>query len=142
MCTLFDQELAYPWRQSYLLLVTFATEAIRVLGMDFQPFAFLSLIPLISGEPALIHRWITAAWLHSGWIHVLGNVLVIALVGVPLEQKLGPNRWIAIYLLGLLVQELDVGPHSRRGSAAHCRSQWGGIWITGGLHGLLAERRD
>ena len=89
-----------------LLLVTFATEAIRVLGMDFQPFAFLSLIPLISGEPALIHRWITAAWLHSGWIHVLGNVLVIALVGVPLEQKLGPNRWIAIYLLGLLAGNL------------------------------------
>ena len=49
-----------------LLLVTFAQEAIRVFGIAFQPFAFLSLIPLISDDPTLAHRWITAAWLHSG----------------------------------------------------------------------------
>ena len=89
-----------------LLLVTFAQEAIRVFGIAFQPFAFLSLIPLISDDPTLAHRWITAAWLHSGWIHVLGNILVIALVGVPLEQKLGPRRWMIIYVLGLLAGNL------------------------------------
>ena len=85
-----------------LLLVSFWQEAIRVFGLNFQPFDFLSLIPLIAYEPSVAHRWITAAWLHSGWLHVLSNILVIALLGVPLEQKLGAKRWLAIYFLGLL----------------------------------------
>tara|TARA_B100001115_G_C15848366_1_gene429058 strand:+ start:6616 stop:7689 length:1074 start_codon:yes stop_codon:yes gene_type:complete len=85
-----------------LLLVSFWQEAIRVFGLNFQPFDFLSLIPLIAFEPSVAHRWITAAWLHSGWLHVLSNILVIALLGVPLEQKLGAKRWLAIYFLGLL----------------------------------------
>ena len=34
--------------------------------------------------------------------HVLGNVLVIALVGIPLEQRLGTKRFTIIYVTGLL----------------------------------------
>ena len=38
----------------------------------------------------------------SDFIHVLGNILVIALAGVPLEQRLGGKRWIAVYFMGFL----------------------------------------
>ena len=34
--------------------------------------------------------------------HVLGNVLVIALVGIPLEQRLGAKRFTIVYVTGLL----------------------------------------
>jgi hypothetical protein len=34
--------------------------------------------------------------------HVLGNVIILALVGVPLEQRLGTKRFGIIYVLGLL----------------------------------------
>ena len=70
--------------------------------LDFTPIAFLSIIPKIADHPDQIHRFITCAWLHANWIHVLGNILVIALAGVPLEQRMGKLRWISVYFLGLL----------------------------------------
>ena len=53
-------------------------------------------------SPAESYRMITAAWLHADWIHVLGNIIVVALVGVPLEQRLGARRWVAVYCLGFM----------------------------------------
>ncbi len=69
---------------------------------SFDPVLFGSMIPLLATDPAHLHRFITAGWLHSGWLHVLSNLLVIGLVGVPLETRLGPRRWMLVYLLGLL----------------------------------------
>ena len=51
--------------------------------------------------------WITfvsSGFLHSQYdaTHVLGNIMVIALVGIPLEQRLGRNRFIAVYFIGLI----------------------------------------
>ncbi|HIN03650.1 MAG: hypothetical protein CXX73_05465 [Methanobacteriota archaeon] len=85
-----------------LLLVTFYQMLLEQGLFDFKPQFFLSLIPALASEPTQAHRFITAAWLHSGWIHVLGNIIVIALAGVPLEQRMGPRRWMAIYIIGLL----------------------------------------
>ena len=69
---------------------------------EFYPIDLLSIIPSISDDPFHFHRMITSAWLHADFLHVLGNVLVIALAGVPLEQRLGPKRWVAVYFLGFL----------------------------------------
>ena len=122
-----------------LLLVSFWQEAIRVFGLNFQPFDFLSLIPLIAFEPSVAHRWITAAWLHSGWLHVLSNILVIALLGVPLEQKLGAKRWLAIYFLGLLSGNIAWGTDTCRGPDKVRGRKWCCIRFIGSLHGMLAE---
>ncbi|MFL2493469.1 MAG: rhomboid family intramembrane serine protease [Candidatus Thalassarchaeum sp.] len=62
----------------------------------------LGIKPSIMGSPAESYRMVTAAWLHADWIHVLGNILVVALVGVPLEQRLGGRRWITVYCLGFI----------------------------------------
>ena len=59
-----------------LLLVTFYQMIIDMGFLDFTPIAFLSIIPKIAGHPDQIHRFITSAWLHANWIHVLGNILV------------------------------------------------------------------
>ena len=85
-----------------LLLVTFFQMIIDMGFLDFTPITFLSIIPKIADHPNQIHRFITCAWLHANWIHVLGNILVIALAGVPLEQRMGKLRWISVYFLGLL----------------------------------------
>jgi len=85
-----------------LLLVTFYQMLIDFGLFDFTPMAFLTLIPAIADHPDQIHRFFTSAWLHANWIHVLGNILVIALAGVPLEQRMGRSRWIVIYFVGLL----------------------------------------
>ncbi len=70
-------------------------------ALDFYPVDIFSVIPVLAEDPLHQHRIITSAWLHADFIHVLGNALVIALAGVPLEQRMGGKRWIAIYLIGL-----------------------------------------
>tara|TARA_B000000565_G_scaffold131012_1_gene98848 strand:- start:4771 stop:5790 length:1020 start_codon:yes stop_codon:yes gene_type:complete len=69
---------------------------------DFDPVYFGALIPQFVTEPIHIHRMISAGWLHGSAMHVVGNVLVVALVGLPLEGRLGAKRWMIIYVLGLL----------------------------------------
>ena len=55
-------------------------------------------------DPTFWHTLITAGFLHSqgDMMHVLGNVVILALVGVPLEQRLGTKRFAVIYFIGLL----------------------------------------
>ena len=71
-------------------------------ALDFYPVDIFSVIPVLADDPLHQHRILTSAWLHGDFIHVLGNALVIALAGVPLEQRLGGKRWIAIYFIGLM----------------------------------------
>ena len=85
-----------------LLLVTFYQMIIDMGFLDFTPDYFLSIIPKIANHPDQIHRFITSAWLHGSWLHILGNIVVIALAGVPLEQRMGKLRWILVYFIGLL----------------------------------------
>jgi membrane associated rhomboid family serine protease len=50
---------------------------------------------------AWFHTFFSAGFLHGDALHVLGNILVIALVGVPLEQRLGVRRFATVYAVGL-----------------------------------------
>ena len=88
-----------------LLLVHFVQYFLSALQhelFDFFPIDIFGLIPALSGEPSHFHRMFTSAWLHADFIHVLGNILVIALAGVPLEQRLGAKRWVAVYFIGFI----------------------------------------
>tara|TARA_B110000467_G_scaffold44733_1_gene41008 strand:+ start:8893 stop:10035 length:1143 start_codon:yes stop_codon:yes gene_type:complete len=62
------------------------------------------LVPARTGLFDWPHTLISAGFLHNPFdaTHVLGNILVIALVGVPLEQRLGMRRFAAIYCVGLV----------------------------------------
>ena len=71
-------------------------------ALDVYPVDIFSVIPVLADDPLHQHRILTSAWLHGDFIHVLGNALVIALAGVPLEQRMGGKRWIAIYVIGLV----------------------------------------
>ena len=85
-----------------LLLVMFIRFSSSLVSIGFNEIEFFAMIPIISDEPDQIYRFVTAAWLHADWLHVLSNILVIGLVGVPLEQRLGSKRWILVYTLGFI----------------------------------------
>jgi len=85
-----------------LLLVMFIRFSSDLVNFGFNEIEFFAMIPIISDEPDQIYRFVTAAWLHADWLHVLSNILVIGLVGVPLEQRLGSKRWILVYSLGFI----------------------------------------
>ena len=55
-------------------------------------------------ESGHVHTLITSGFVHS-WrdpLHVLGNIVIIALVGIPLEDRLGRGKWLVSYFIGLL----------------------------------------
>ena len=68
-----------------LLLVMFVRYVLNLLDIGFYEIQLLAMIPRYSDDPGQIYRFVTAAWLHADWLHVLSNILVIGLVGVPLE---------------------------------------------------------
>ena len=110
-------------------------------ALDFYPVDIFSVIPVLADDPLHQHRILTSAWLHADFIHVLGNALVIALAGVPLEQRMGGKRWIAIYIIGLVGESsLD---HFTSGFSRPCnRGQRCRIWNPGSIYGLLAGRQN
>ena len=84
------------------LMLTYLFQATIKWVIDLNLFVQGALIPAIAFEPEHLHRLVSAAWLHADLFHLLGNVLVILLVGVPLEQRLGRGRFLTIYLIGVL----------------------------------------
>lgn len=42
---------------------------------------------------------VTAMFLHGGWFHVLGNMLYLFVFGDNVEDRMGPSRYLAFYLL-------------------------------------------
>lgn len=60
----------------------------------------LAFRPILAGiEP---WRFLTAAFLHGGWVHIAFNMYVLFTIGTYLEQVLGRSRFAAVYLVSAL----------------------------------------
>ena len=72
--------------------------------VDIWLWEDLWMRPTEAKEPSGWITFISAGFLHRQFdaTHVLGNIMVIALVGIPLEQRLGRNRFFAVYFIGLI----------------------------------------
>ena len=72
--------------------------------VEYWVWSDFVLVPVRTSDPAFFHTLATAGFLHSqgDMMHVLGNVIILALVGVPLEQRLGSKRYGIVYVIGLL----------------------------------------
>ncbi|HEY8584648.1 MAG TPA: rhomboid family intramembrane serine protease [Capillimicrobium sp.] len=57
---------------------------------------------LVPDDPAPL-TWLTALFVHVGWLHLLGNVLFLWLFGRNVEDALGRARFAGLYLVGGLV---------------------------------------
>src|SRR5262245_18230399 len=44
--------------------------------------------------------WITAMFLHGGWDHILGNMVILANFGKNVEDAYGPLRYLVFYFAG------------------------------------------
>lgn len=77
-------------------------------------------------------RLLTCTWLHAGVVHLLLNMLSLALVGVRLEREFGPLRVGAVYLASGLGGSLMPGLFTRRSPPSG-----GGIVVSVGVSGAL-----
>ena len=88
------------WCILFLLKPSVAIQALLVLG--FQPIYLESpgfgLLTLIS-----------AMFMHGGPMHLLMNMLILILLGVPFEDRIGSRSFLKIYLLSGIIGSLLIG---------------------------------
>ena len=64
-------------------------ESLFPFGVTWQ--AMLDLRPL---------TLLTAVFIHLDWLHLVGNLLFLAIFGLPAERALGPLRFLLLFVLG------------------------------------------
>lgn len=64
----------------------------------FKTFAFVTEDPLRLGGVTLF----TSAFLHGGWLHLIGNAFFLWVFGDDVENYLGTKRFLALYLFAAL----------------------------------------
>ncbi len=65
-------------------------------------FTDLLLQPIAVAQQSEFYRLLTSAFLHYGLLHIVLNMLVLAMIGPYLERLLGRWRFAAVYLLAAL----------------------------------------
>jgi len=74
-----------------------------------------------SAIPVLIavdHQWIrliTATFMHSGWLHIIGNMIFLWAFGPEIEDAMGRGRYLVFYLAGGLISmvaQVSIHPFS------------------------------
>src|SRR5437667_9496677 len=59
-----------------------------------------------SAGPAALVTLLTSTFFHAGWLHLLSNLLYLAVFGLPVERRVGAARFAVLYLIGGLVGSL------------------------------------
>ena len=71
----------------------------EIFGFKFLFFEVFGLIPRLSWESYKIWQPITYLFLHSGFFHILINMLVLWMFGKELEYRWGKNKFLFYYLI-------------------------------------------
>jgi membrane associated rhomboid family serine protease len=90
------------------------------------------LVPAdLADSPAVLVTLLTGTFLHAGWLHLLSNLLYLAVFGPPVERKVGSLRF------GLLYAASALG-----GSLAHVLAQplstQPAVGASGAVAGIIA----
>jgi membrane associated rhomboid family serine protease len=75
----------------FALTLFFENEIIGELG--FRP-VFLSPDLFVNS-----YTLFTSMFVHSGFLHIIGNMFIFFFMGIAFEQRIGPKKFLAIYLI-------------------------------------------
>jgi membrane associated rhomboid family serine protease len=90
-----------PWVQRLLIA------NVLMFFVQMMSPGVTSLLMFVPSE-ALVHPWtiVTYMFLHGGFGHIFFNMLALYFFGPPVEQRMGGNRFITLYLLSGIVGAL------------------------------------
>ncbi len=106
--------IAYSaWRQAvFSILASVACVAVLILSMIGQEYGStyvqgeLAFMPHDIVDPARAYTLLTSMFMHAGFTHLFVNILMLVLVGLVFEQRIGTRHFIVIYLLAGLIGTL------------------------------------
>jgi len=129
------------WKKVYftpvLLVVNMAIFFIALGDLYFSPAysayglsniqVELSYSPIYLGHPSMYYTLLSSMYIHSGFLHVFFNMLVLFLIGMPLEERIGTKRFAVIYLVGGLA-----------GTLTYTAFSWGHAGLLMGASGAIS----
>jgi membrane associated rhomboid family serine protease len=137
----------FPWMTTIIVALNVLAFAAIVYGLPLlveEEEAQLSLIEqllmlpsdILAGEGLGALSVITAAFLHSSWDHLLGNMFLLVFFGRALEDLVGPAKLLVFYLACVLGSGLlaVIG----RAALPLERGQVPSLGASGAVMGLLA----
>ena len=120
------------WNFAIFVVMAIADEAQPGAALAGQVIYDLGFNTSLMGDPSQAYRFITAMYIHAGALHVLMNMLILVLIGVPFEDRIGTFRWMAIYLVtGIIGAAVDGGMAAASGG-------WHiGVGASGAIFGVM-----
>lgn len=113
----------FPFVNYFLILVNAGFFLYQLsLGVHLQKYLYTwGIVPLristLQGDMLhLAAPFLTAMFLHAGWLHILGNMLYLYIFGDNVEDRLGHMRYLLFYLLcGVLagIAQILAAPYAR-----------------------------
>jgi len=140
--SLFVPILAPIYRKRHACLWTVVWNFLIFIVMVMAEYAFPSLFGTVMldlgldtsalGDPAQWYRMLTAMYVHGGPLHVLMNMLILTLMGVPFEDRVGTRTWLAIYLFSGIIGGLVDASFALGSGARHI-----GVGASGAIFGIM-----
>ena len=85
----------------FVITYIYYSEVVYGLENGIQAYAGLGFrsIYLSTGYSPQIYTLFTSMFIHGGFLHIFGNMLVFFFIGLPFEQRVGWKKFLIIYLL-------------------------------------------
>lgn len=93
------------WVLYLLLAINIGVHVMLVTGGEVRQAMWYGDYALVPGDNHW-YQWITASFLHSGWMHLFGNMVFLWLFGDNVEDILGPWGFLLLYFIGGIVGDL------------------------------------
>ncbi len=79
-------------------------------GVEDQAWTMINKIPIFrfgyQTGSGINYKLLTCAFVHAGWLHLVGNMLFLWLAGSVLEDRWGRVKFVGFYLVGAAVSTL------------------------------------
>ena len=86
-------------------------------------------------------RLASALFIHSGWLHLLGNLAYLWVFGIPVERRLGPLNLALVFVLGGMLANLIVALQLPRLDTPVIGASGAVSAVVGAYLGLFPRRR-
>lgn len=92
----------FPFFNYAIIIATIYIFFVQMSAVDLQAFInTYALIPANSNfsDTATLIPFITAIFLHGGWLHIISNMWFLFVFGDNVHDKLGPIRYLLLYFI-------------------------------------------
>ncbi|HLE47191.1 MAG TPA: rhomboid family intramembrane serine protease, partial [Candidatus Thermoplasmatota archaeon] len=112
--------LAFFWVRKFAMTFALIVANVAVFGLDLvasvqgspneAPILWVDLAfrpsYLFGPDWSHIHTVATAGFLHAGFFHIFGNMLILLIAGIPFEERIGRTRFFFLYMFSLVAASL------------------------------------